>query len=215
MEDKRIFGWTPSNLDGTEHIANYENEEIPESFSYKKVIPGVLNQGSNPTCVPHSISSIFDWYSSINNGYPSSFNMSIYNIYDRKDNIGDGMSFKCALSNLKKIGAVTTNEYNHKDFDNAVFVKEYAMVRNLNTLKYSILLNGPALIATMVRNIDSDEYWKGYGNYGGHAVSCIGWTKDKLIIRNSWGNYWGDNGYTYMPFSDFGKYVLEAWTAII
>ena len=37
---------------------------------------------------------------------------------------------------------------------------------------------------------------------GGHAVLIVGYNKnnDTFIVRNSWGKYWGDNGYFYMPF---------------
>lgn len=207
-----VFGWAPSVLDGTEHIAQYENQELPDSFSYEGVIPGVLNQGQTSTCVPHSVSSIMDWYMSLKMGRPTSFNMSIYNIYNRKDNYGDGMTFKCALSILKNIGAVTAKEYNTNNYNNAVKIREYALIRNLYSLKYSIIMNGPCLIATMVKSMN-DDYWNGTENYGGHAVSCVGWDTTGIIIRNSWGSSWGNNGYTHMPYKDFSK-ILEAWTAI-
>uniref|UniRef100_A0A6C0BK08 Peptidase C1A papain C-terminal domain-containing protein n=1 Tax=viral metagenome TaxID=1070528 RepID=A0A6C0BK08_9ZZZZ len=44
---------------------------------------------------------------------------------------------------------------------------------------------------------------------GGHAVVCVGYDDDKImgdgnkgamIIRNSWGHGWGDQGYFYMPY---------------
>lgn len=37
---------------------------------------------------------------------------------------------------------------------------------------------------------------------GGHAVTAVGYDDDKkcLIVRNSWGVGWGDNGYCYMPY---------------
>ena len=37
---------------------------------------------------------------------------------------------------------------------------------------------------------------------GGHAVLIVGYNKNNntFIVRNSWGRYWGDNGYFYMPF---------------
>jgi len=41
-----------------------------------------------------------------------------------------------------------------------------------------------------------------YANDLDHAVAAIGWTvmdgQEVLIVRNSWGTWWGDNGYIYM-----------------
>jgi len=31
-----------------------------------------------------------------------------------------------------------------------------------------------------------------------HAVTIVGYTKDAWIIKNSWGPYWGENGYLYL-----------------
>jgi len=40
--------------------------------------------------------------------------------------------------------------------------------------------------------------------YGGHAVCCVGYDDSieggRFIIRNSWGDKWGDKGYFYMPY---------------
>jgi C1A family cysteine protease len=37
---------------------------------------------------------------------------------------------------------------------------------------------------------------------GGHAVLAVGYDDSKqcLIVRNSWGNSWGDKGYFYLPY---------------
>jgi C1A family cysteine protease len=41
------------------------------------------------------------------------------------------------------------------------------------------------------------------GDHGNHAMLCVGYSDtDKLfIVRNSWGNGWGDDGYCYIPYS--------------
>jgi C1A family cysteine protease len=42
---------------------------------------------------------------------------------------------------------------------------------------------------------------------GGHAVLAVGYNNDQrvFIIRNSWGDGWGDKGYFYMPYA----YLLD------
>lgn len=52
---------------------------------------------------------------------------------------------------------------------------------------------------------------------GGHAVLAVGYddAKQQLIVRNSWGSGWGDNGYFYMPykFAQDKKRAMEWFTA--
>lgn len=45
---------------------------------------------------------------------------------------------------------------------------------------------------------------------GGHAMCCVGWNKDGWIIQNSWGKYWGDKGYCYVPY----EYPINEWWGI-
>jgi C1A family cysteine protease len=51
---------------------------------------------------------------------------------------------------------------------------------------------------------------------GGHAVLVVGYddAKKVVIVRNSWGEKWGDHGYFYMPYEVAGSaQVMDAWTA--
>lgn len=51
---------------------------------------------------------------------------------------------------------------------------------------------------------------------GGHAVLAVGYddTHQVFIVRNSWGDHWGDKGYFYMPYSYITNQDLavDFWT---
>ena len=52
---------------------------------------------------------------------------------------------------------------------------------------------------------------------GGHATCCVGYDDDKqiLILKNSWGTDFGDQGYLYMPYKFFDMQiglVSDGWT---
>ena len=32
---------------------------------------------------------------------------------------------------------------------------------------------------------------------GGHAIALVGYTQDYFMVRNSWGDYWADEGFAY------------------
>jgi C1A family cysteine protease len=51
---------------------------------------------------------------------------------------------------------------------------------------------------------------------GGHAVMAVGYDDEKrvFIVRNSWGDDWGDAGYFYMPYSYLtnNNFCDDFWT---
>jgi GNAT superfamily N-acetyltransferase len=46
-----------------------------------------------------------------------------------------------------------------------------------------------------------------------HSVVLVGYEEQKkhFIVRNSWGEQWGDKGYGYLRYAYFSRYQLEAW----
>jgi len=52
---------------------------------------------------------------------------------------------------------------------------------------------------------------------GGHAMCLMGYDDNlnggSFIVRNSWGEEWGDKGYCYMPYKMY-YYWYDAWTAM-
>ena len=114
----------------------------------------------------------------------------------RKDKSVEGMTVKEAFDILGSEGRLDV----------------YSRVSSLDSLKRSILANGPAIIATIVRS-DSTEFWNGSQNLGGHAVAVVGFDENSIIIKNSWGVSYGNGGFARMRNEDFSK-VLECWTIL-
>lgn len=60
----------------------------------------------------------------------------------------------------------------------------------------------------------TDEDYNMMG-FGGHAMCVIGYDDRKeggaFEIMNSWGNEWGNNGIAFVKYSDFKKFVREAY----
>lgn len=81
--------------------------------------------------------------------------------------------------------------------------------------KQWLATNGPILAGVVV-----DSTWlnasKTRGNLdnfnpngvvGGHAITIVGYTADRFIIRNSWGTEWGDKGFAYAS----AAYIRDAF----
>jgi C1A family cysteine protease len=102
-------------------------------------------------------------------------------------------------------------------------IKNYAEISNIHSIPDAIYYNNSPVII----GIDVYESFYNVGTdgiipvpntkiekyYGGHAMLCIGWTTIKddlyLVIKNSWGEYWGDNGYCYLKVnSKFPLYEM-------
>ena len=210
MEEKRNFGFVPCKFDGTEHIfgATMPSNSLPKTYSYRRFLPNVLDQGFESICVPCSVSAYLNWRENLETGSKKDNKVNYYEIYDIRTNDGEGMTFKEAFSYLRHHG-VSSKAGNLK-------IGHYALVRGgIELLKLALVMNGPCLGALPVYNT-GEEFWNqndGDGFLGGHAISIVGYNNDGFIIRNSWGTRFANNGYTTLKYSDYGK-LLEVWTIV-
>ena len=155
-----------------------------------------------------------------------------YGYRDADDYQQEGMYILEALEMARKVGGVPKtlmpdnlgyNEsrkliQNMKDsclsVSSSYRIKNYASITKQDILSGMYKNNAPVIIGMVVYDsfIDVDSTGvlsvpkETEQNYGGHAVLCTGWTTINddiyLVIKNSWGEQWGDNGYAYMKLSD-------------
>lgn len=209
INENTVFGFEPSKFDGSEHVfgAGVPEAALPASYSYKKFLPSVLNQGAESICVPCSVSAYLNWRENLSTGSKKDNKIDYYELYNIRTNDGEGMTYKEALHYLRHHG-VSSKAGN-------MMINEYALVKSSIALKLALIMNGPCMGALPVYS-DRPEFWKkeqGDMFYGYHAISIIGFDKDGFIIRNSWGTMFGKNGYTTMKYEDFGTF-LELWTIV-
>lgn len=61
-----------------------------------------------------------------------------------------------------------------------------------------------------------DESEQGRTEHGSHALLAVGYSDQSraFIVRNSWGEAWGDKGYCYIPYDYMSnpKFCFDAWT---
>ncbi|MBP2643786.1 MAG: cysteine protease [Firmicutes bacterium] len=154
--------------------------------------------------------------------------------------IDSGAELRDGMKVLKSLGVCPETDWpyvistfanppDQKDIDDAVpyKIKEYHRIASLPQLKAALAEGLPVVIGIAVYqsfesdavaetgvvpipDTDKEQY------LGGHAVLAVGYDDDKnyLIIRNSWGESWGDKGYCYLPYDYYIKgYVSDCWTS--
>ena len=207
MEEK-LFGFKPSQIDGTERIFSAdETIELPDKYTYRPYLPQVLDQGDQPICVPCTVSAYLNWRENLKNGETQDNKISLFDIYKVRANKGEGMTYKDAFKFLRHNGV--------KSKEGVLKINAYGMIKNIENLRYALVMNGPCCGALPVYNIDSDFWIKKPGDklMGYHAISIVGYDEEGFFLRNSWGSGFGDRGYTHIKNNDMDK-MLEIWTII-
>jgi C1A family cysteine protease len=189
----RSFGFLESGYSDKDIILSLGSSDIPKEYEHK-ILSKVFDQGSNGSCVSCTITEMYNFICS-----SEGRNLDIdfeYIFNKRKDKSINGMTPREGFEILKSENRILS----------------YAKINDIMTLKKSIISNGPCLIALQVRS-ENDDFWNGSENLGGHAVAVVGFNRDELLIKNSWGYQYGNGGYMYAPNEIFSK-LYECWTII-
>lgn len=228
-----IFNIKKSLPDERDWIFRIENIEIPKILDYRKDLLEIRDQGNQGTCYAQSVACMKEWQEKKDRGInkylsPQFFYNNRSNLYDYNNKNDEGMFSRDVMKLLKTIGICEEEIYPYGLIEKREEIKEsyyllakkniikgYAQINDLDSLKESLYKNGPCLIAFPVFN-NGIEMWKQNDEEkfkGGHAMCVVGYLQDCFIIRNSWGYHWGDNGYCYYKFEDWGAH-WECWTTV-
>lgn len=224
------FGVIPSPHDYRDYpvakvipMGAYPEEFIPELTKIK-------NQGSVGACVAFALSTIKEFQECKEKTFYTEYSANfIYGNRAETDYQGEGMYPREALKRLLDYGvckeSLMPGIWNYpaqkKLFTEEIYkdalpqkIKTYAAINTVEEVKNAVYFNGPVLIAIPVYNSFCNckgdlalpvlsEQIQGY-----HAIVIIGYTKERYIIQNSWGQAWGKEGICYMPLN---YPITEKW----
>lgn len=196
MEEERVFGFQKSDMSDVVDASRFVVERhLPLIYNMSSECNRVIDQGSRGICVSVSMNDIVGTSCKRANKAYKRANDYYYN--KRVNKKVDGMTVKEAMEMAKADGDI----------------KLYAKIQDLDTLKYSVFVNGACGMALPVYNTN-EEFWEGEGTVKiGHCLLVVGWTQDALILKNSWGTSYGDGGYTYFPLARWNR-IYELWTVL-
>ncbi|MGV9206088.1 MAG: C1 family peptidase [Promethearchaeia archaeon] len=217
-----------------------EKVDLPEKFDLRGEMAEISDQHYG-SCTAHSATSVKEYWDSKEYGKPINLSEK-FTYYNTKKESGlwdtEGDFLRNAFKALQKYGVPLLEDYpdtKEDDWEDYVTTeppeeiyekaKQYkartywSIDRTLNDFREAIYKN-KCPIGTGMRWYSS--YYKvgqdGHlplpkdNKVGGHAISCVGWTHNKLWFRNSWGKDWGNDGYFYIPFGEFNQHTFwNAW----
>jgi C1A family cysteine protease len=228
-------GALPSPFDSRDWIAEQiynkrsrgSRNTLPNRLDLRSDLQKVRNQGSQGTCAAQTAACMKEFQEK--RDIDLNQHLSPQYIYNHRSNYpNSGMYGRDVMRILKEAGVWRETEFKYWSEDRPEeisekvktearrhLIKSYARVETVDGLKESLVANGPCYISFPCYN-SKKKFWiqnEGDDFRGGHAVTVVGYDENGFIIRNSWGDSWGDDGYTKYPYDEWNTH-WEVWTTI-
>lgn len=156
---------------------------------YRSEMPAVKDQDINGNCLAHAVAAMMEWrgskYNVLKDYYSPQF------IFDNRQDL---------------------DELDIKDIERIIKTKAIR-INTIEELKTALSENGPCIINLQMYN-RTTRMWKPIDSrrvIGMHSLLVVGYNWDGFILRNSWGQNWGDEGYCIFPYADW-KWKWEVLT---
>ena len=221
----------PSPTDNRDlHIESLLSTKILTTnfVDHRNDLLSVRNQGTQGSCAAQTAACMKEWQERQDVNFQDY--MSPQFIYNNRENQeSEGMYPRDVMKILINKGSCREVEYPYGNIESPedigveiytsaskYVIKNYARIFSLEGCKKALLDNGPCLIAFPVYHYGTNMWKKqeeAQEMSGGHAMTLVGFDEEGFIIRNSWGDSWGDNGYCTYPYTDWGSH-WEIWSTI-
>lgn len=215
--------------DSRDWIFEKKDVEFPPKVDLRPKLTYVRNQGKYGACFAFAACCSKEFQERLDYNFRGYFSPKFF--YGLRENTERaGMHGRDVMKLLRTKGVCSEKScpyYNiDENYDYSVHfqeasknvIKSYARVNDIYSLCDAVYENGVCLITFPVYK-KQDDFWnkdkKDDKLQGGHAVAVVGYDLEKkhFIIRNSWGSSYGEKGYWYYKFEDWGTH-WEVWTTV-
>ena len=215
--------------------------ELPKSVDLSQDMPPIRFQGKQASCVGWTVAYAMRTYMQrIDDRWDISqpqYQFSPSFVYNQlvHGNCESGTNFVDALNILSSDGAATMDLMPYDELDCAtqpasslkLQARNYRIagyrrinLQDLNEVKAQLAAGFPVMIAVSTDdhflNLGANQIWNQVGNpVGYHAIVIVGFNEDAhaFKVMNSWGNWWGTNGYGWIDYDTFREVTREAYIA--
>lgn len=230
-----ICGAIDSNIDIRDYkaISSLAENELPKELELKMV--RVKNQKQVNSCVAHAISSVIEYYNSIQNNQTTEMSVGyIYGNRRKTNHKGKGMIMRDAIATACEYGDIPNDLFPYNEEIDTIIDKYEAIASTYETqakenkftayykltsekdIKTALYNNCPVLISIKwysdikVKNgiITTNCIDTKAGN---HCIVIYGWNEKGWKILNSWGKNWGNKGTAILPYN---IPIREAWSVL-
>lgn len=234
----------PYVKDNRDHVYKLKSVQVSDVIDLRENDSNVEDQGMLGSCVSNALCNAYEITVKklYPNAFKELSRLFVYyhsRIFD--DNLEDdlGSYIRDGLKSLKHYGVCAEElwPYNVEKFNEQPPPQCYLNASKRTITEYQLLLNNDEIIEVLNDYIPvtvSIEIFQQFNNVtkenniirlpnqfdyslGYHAVLILGYNLNtrQFLVKNSWGNNWGDNGYAYIPFDYVGNFSNEKWVFTI
>lgn len=239
----RKYGWIPDPPDKRDlYLKVARFRRLPRKVDLRWRCSAIENQGAIGSCSAQAFVAVMEYLDrKDDDNYVDLSRLFVYynTREDKKEDTGGYL--RDGIKALAKYGACDERVWPYLPYKFATEpseeayedgkkrrISEYRRIDKLKGVKQSLADGFPVVFGfTVYQSFESEEVARtGIMTMpplndipvGGHAVVAVGYDDDKqyLIVRNSWGPEWGDQGYFYMPYSyvDNEDLTADFWSII-
>lgn len=223
------FHWVPDKVDTRDYKYIPTAPKLPNQVDLRPYCTAIEDQGNLGSCTGNAVAGAIELLNKRNNKPTDVSRLYIYyfeRLLEGTVNYDNGAYIRDGIKATNKFGAPLEQywPYNISKFKVAPSkvatddgakrkVTLYQRAADFNACIDALANGFPVIIgftvyASFVSNAVARTGNMPYPNVakekvlGGHAVLLVGYdmSRQVFIVRNSWGQYWGDKGYFYMPF---------------